>query len=88
MDQQNFILFFKSLVRPHLNITRSPNVFTWSPILKKISNSFEMHSEELEDTSNLPTLKYRRFKGDMIQTYTGLHDLCDIDFSWFFIITI
>ena len=46
MDQHNFILLFKSLVRPHVEY---PNVI-WSPILKKDIQLTEYVKKEQLDT--------------------------------------
>lgn len=88
LDEHNFNLLFKSLVRPHLEYGNT----IWSPFrkanIKMIENvqrratkyvpkinSFE-YNERLE-CLKLPTLAYRRFRGDMIETYKILHELYD-----------
>ena len=95
MNQHNFIFLFKCFVRLQLEYA---NVI-WSPILKKdiqlienvqqrattyipLINHFS-YQERLEKL-NLPTLKYRRFRGDTIQTYKILHGMYDIDSTHFF----
>lgn len=80
LDKSNFVQLFTALVRPHLEYAQ----LIWSPHLKKhielIENvqrratkriqglqnkSYEERLKEL----NLPTLVYRRLRGDMIETY-------------------
>ena len=95
MDQHNFIFLFKCFVRPQLEYA---NVI-WSPILKKdiqlienvqqrattyipLINHFS-YQESLEKTK-FTNVKYRRFRGDAIQTYKILHGMYDIDSTHFF----
>ena len=88
LNNRTFSLLFKALVRPHLEYASS----VWSPYKKKDINSIEnvqrrairmlpqMKNIEYEErlrNFKLPTLKYRRVKGDMIETFkitTGMYD--------------
>ena len=89
MDQHNFIFLFKSLVRPHLEYTS----VIWSSILKKDIQLIEnvqqratryiplinhIRYQECLEKLVLPTLKYCRFRGDMIPTYKILHGLYEL----------
>ena len=84
LDKGNFALLFKSLVRPHLEFANQ----VWSPYLQKhiqeienvqrratklIPGMKDLTYEERLKTLNLPTLKYRRFRGDMIEMYKLLN---------------
>ena len=88
LESRTFSLLFKALLRPHLEYASS----VWSPYKKKDINSIEnvqrratrmlpqMKNIEYEErlrNFKLPTLKYRRVKGDMIETFkitTGMYD--------------
>ena len=80
LGPKNFMWLFKSLVRPILECAQS----VWCPWKKKYINSIEnvqrratnlipqikgLTYENILRTLNLPTLKYRRYRGDMIETY-------------------
>ena len=75
MDQRNFILLFRSMVRPHLEYA----TVTWSPILKNdiqpTQNVQQRATRYIPVINNLiykerfgkldlQTLKYRRFRED------------------------
>ena len=89
-DETIFKQLFVSLVRPHLEYGAP----IWNPHTKKMINlienvqrratklvpglrelSYEQRLRKLE----LPTLKYRRYRGDMIETYKLAHELNDTD---------
>ena len=80
LDQRTFILLYKSLVRPHLEYCNQ----IWSPHLVKHTTAIEnvqrratrqipglanLTYEERLRKLNLPTLAYRRLRGDMIEVY-------------------
>ena len=90
LDEYNFKLLFVSLVRPHIEYGNS----IWSPLLKRdiklienvqrratkyIPSLKHLEYQERLKKVNLPTLQYRRFRGDMIETYKILHDIYDND---------
>ena len=101
LDKQVFRTLFTSLVRPHIEYANQ----VWNPYLKKhiemIENVQRRATKQvpgLKDMSyssrlkelGLPTLAYRRLRGDLIETYkilTGKYDsavsnilqLCDMD---------
>jgi hypothetical protein len=88
MDEESFLLLYKALVRPHLEYANQ----VWAPNLKKDIVAIEnvqrratklipgykdlTYKERLEHLK-LPTLAYRRLRGDMIEMYkilTGKYD--------------
>ena len=91
----SFPVLYKSLVRPHLEYCNS----IWSPYMVKDIKFMEcvqrratkivptlslLPYEERLKLLDLPTLKYRRRRGDMIITYKMLNGLIDIDRENFF----
>ena len=80
LDAKSFVKLYTALVRPHLEYAQC----VWSPRLKKHQNMLERvqeratklvdhmngidYSERLK-ILNLPTLSFRRFRGDMIEMY-------------------
>ena len=93
LNKENFKLLFTALVRPHLEYANA----VWSPSLKKHVNALEnvqrratkyipglanMSYQERLQTLELPTLQYRRYRGDMIEVFKithGLYDKCVTD---------
>jgi len=88
LDFRSFRLLFKSIVRPHLEYASS----VWSPSKIKDIDSIENVQRratkmlpKLKDKSyeerlkliKLPTLKFRRLRGDMIETYKILNNIYD-----------
>jgi len=86
LDEGTFLLLYKSLVRPHLEY----GVSIWSPSKRKHINPIEKvqrratklipgyrektYEQRLRDLK-LPSLSYRRARGDIIQTYCYTHRL-------------
>lgn len=80
LDNVTFLKLYKALVRPHLEYGAS----VWSPhfekdieavervqrrATKQLENLRNMPYEERLKNLNLPTMVYRRYRGDMIETY-------------------
>jgi len=88
LDKFSFILLYKCLVRSHLEFAHS----VWCPYKKGLIFEIEKiqkratklvqgckgknYKERLQ-LLNLPTLKFRRLRGDMIEVYRILHNLYD-----------
>ena len=96
MDNEHFLLLYKSLVRPHLDYGNS----IYNPITKKNkrilenvqrratklvpglqNNTYEYRLRAL----NLPTLEYRRQRGDLIILFKIMHKIDDTDLTKFFV---
>ena len=92
LDEQNFKLLFKGLVRPHLEYAAP----VWKPAYKKDITSLEnvqrratrfipslkgLSYEERLRKLELPTLRFRRLRGDMIEIYKMFYTYDDqVDF--------
>ena len=89
------VQLYKSLVRPHLEYG---NVI-WSPLLKRQSAAIEkvqrratklvrdvkdLPYEQRLIALSLPSLKYRRFRGDLIQYFKIRSGIDDLNFDTFF----
>ena len=88
LDKDMFKQLFTSIIRPHVEYGAP----VWNPYSKKLSTLIEnvqrraskqipglshLSYEERLRTMKLPTLKYRRYRGDMIELYKMTHDLYD-----------
>ena len=88
LDEQSFKYLFQALVRPHLEYAAA----VWSPYkqadIENIENVQKRATKQVPTLKNLeypdrlrklkmPTLKYRRLRGDMIETFkimAGIYD--------------
>ena len=91
-DKEMFKQLFVSIVRPHIEYGAA----VWNPSSKKMITSIEnvqrrasklvpglgdkTYKERLK-SMKLPTLQYRRYRGDMIETYKLAHGLYDTNVS-------
>ena len=88
MDERTFTLLYKSMVRPHVEFANS----VWCPYkigdskeIEKIQKRVTKLVIKLKNKSyidrliylNLPTLKYRRLRGDMIEVFKITHHIYD-----------
>ena len=88
LDNHTFCLLFKALVRPHLEYAHS----VWTPYKKADITSIEnvqkratkmlptlknLTYEERLRALKLPTLRFRRLRGDMIETFKILKGIYD-----------
>ena len=95
MDNKTFILLYKSLVRPILEYGApiwSPHLLRQSRLIEDIQRratkllpemahlSYEERLQKLQ----LPSLKFRRLRGDLIQLYNMVHDEDSFNFNKFF----
>ena len=88
LDQATLVMLYVALVRPHIEFANT----IWHPYLKKHINAIEAvqrratkliyslknlpYNERLQYLG-LPSLSYRRLRGDMIETYKIIHNLYD-----------
>ena len=92
LNQHNFVSLYKALVRSHLDYAIS----IWSPYKQKYKDAIEnvqrratkqlpgmknIPYEERLQRLKLPTLAYRRTRGDMIEVYKLFHGKYDSDVS-------
>jgi len=81
MDEHTFILLYKAMVRPHIEFTNSvrcPYKLSDTKEIEKLQKraikliiklkKFN-HTETVLFHLNLPTLKYRRLRGDMTEVF-------------------
>lgn len=88
LDKKTFCLLFKALVRPHLEYASS----VWNPFKMKdielvenvqrratkiLPNMKDLSYEYRLKDLKLPSLRYRRIRGDMIETYKILKGVYD-----------
>ena len=71
LNQHNFVPLYKALVRSHLDYAIS----IWSPYKQKYTY------KERHQRLKIPTLAYRRTRGDMIEVYKLLQGKYDSDVS-------
>ncbi len=95
IDKEVMLTLYKSLVRPHLEYGNT----IWHPKLKRVIKSLEAvqrratrmipeiaqltYPERLQQLK-LPSLVYRRNRGDMLQVYKILHHEYDLNSEQFF----
>jgi len=88
MDESVFILLYKLMVCPHLEYANS----VWYPYklgdikeiekVQKRANKLVINLKKISYTNrHLPTLKYRRLPGDMIEVFKMTHNIYDPDVS-------
>ena len=96
LDRSMFLQLFKAIVRPHLeyaNVVWHP-VFQRQKLLvegvqrratKMVPGLENMKYKDRLVTLNLPSIKYRQLRGDLIQTFKIIHGIDNIDCNTFFI---
>lgn len=95
INVKQFRKLYKTLVRPHLEFCNT----VWAPRFIKDINAIEraqkratklvscirnLPYEERLKRLKLPTLSYRRFRGDIIQVWKLIHGKEDLDYKHFF----
>ena len=98
LDKDVFLKLYKAFVRPHLEYANA----VWNPFLKRQSIQIEKiqrrATKELKDCKDLPyaerlkylnlySLKGRRIRGDLIQTYKIFNKVDNLEFEQFFPLT-
>ena len=89
LDAETFVMLYKTLVRPHLeycNAITYPLYERQAKLLegvqrratKLIPNLKEMNYNERLKVLKLPSLQYRRVRGDIIEAYKYLHKIYDV----------
>jgi hypothetical protein len=88
LDEQSFKYLFQALVRPHLEYAAA----VWSPnksgeieqienvqrrAMKQIPSLKNMEYNQRLRKLNMPTVKYRRARGDMIEVFNILNGIYD-----------
>ena len=95
LDKDMFLLLYKALVRPHLeyaNVIWHPTFKRQSIMIEKVQRRAtkilkEIANLEYKDrliSLKLPSLKYRRTRGDLIETYKILHTVNNVNPDNFF----
>ena len=95
LDKETFLMLYKAIVRPHLEYGN----IIWAPLFKRQSAAVERVQrratkilKECKDMSygerlrflNLHSLKGRRVRGDLIETFKIYHGYVDLDWDLFF----
>ena len=94
LDKEMFLNLYKALVRPHLeyaNVIWHPTKMKDITAIENVQRRATKYLPSLKDLSyeerlqklKLPTLRYRRLRGDLIETYklmTGKYDYELVDF--------
>ena len=95
LNKEIFLNLYKSMVRPYLEYASA----VWSPRFRRQSVALERVQRratrllgELRDRDyeqrlyklNLPSLKYRRYRGDLLQTFKILNHIDDVNSESFF----
>ena len=95
LDENIFMRLYKALVRPHLeygNTVWYPRLIRQSEALEKVQRRATKLIYHIKDYSygdrlrhlKLPSLKARRVRGDLLQTYKIFNKIDDIDKTRFF----
>jgi hypothetical protein len=95
LDAEVLVRLYKALVRPHLeyaNIIWSPHLKRQSAAIERVQRRATKLLPELRERTyeermralNLPSLKYRRYRGDLIQTFKILNKVDDLKFDEFY----
>ena len=94
LDAETMKLLFSALVRPHLEFSNT----AWSPMLEKdkaliegvlrratkiIPGLKDLPYEQRLKAMKLPSMSYRRIRGDLIETYKYTHDLYNVSSNLF-----
>ena len=92
LDKKSFVILFKTLIRPKLEYNNSVWYPNYKGDFKKLEGVQRRATKMLPGMSNLsytdrlkaldlPTISYRRRRGDLIQVYKYLNDHYNVDWS-------
>jgi hypothetical protein len=95
LDKESFLYLYKALVRPHLEYANAilvPKLKRQSAAIERVQRRATKLLVDIKEWSyesrmrflNLPSLKYRRFRGDLIQTFKILNKVDDIETKDFY----
>ena len=95
LDNESFLYLYKSIVRPHLeygNIIWYPKLIKQSVAIERIQRRATKMIPKLSklpyknrlESLKLPSLKSRRVRGDLIQTYKIFNNIDDLEVATFF----
>ena len=95
LDKSMFNKLFKGIIRPQLeyaNVIWHPNFKRQSILIEKVQRRATKILGEIKDESytdrlkalNLPSLKFRRLRGDLIQSYKIIHEIDNLNKDNFF----
>ena len=95
LDKDSFTQLYKTLVRPHLeyaNVIWAPKFKRQSIAIERVQRRATKIVQEVREFEyerrlkllNLPTLKYRRFRGDVIQTFKIVNKIDDLNIDDFY----
>ena len=90
LDNRSFCMLYKSLVRPHLeyaSVIWSPFTKQYQDMIEKVQRRATKMLPDLKELQyhdrlkilQLPTLKYRRLRTDLLLIYKLSHNLIDMD---------
>ncbi len=98
IDKDMFLKLYKTIIRPQIeyaNVIWHPQYKRQSILLEKVQKRATKMVKDIQHLTytdrlialDLPTVKYRQTRGDLIQTYKIIHNIDNIDSQNFFTMT-